>query len=174
MTTTPLVVVVMGVSGTGKSSVAQLLSERFDIEFVEGDDLHPESNIAKMSDGIALSDEDRWPWLERIADLARERWDAGHSLILTCSALKRSYRDVLRSGVPDDRVCFVHLHADVEVLTERMAQRTKHFMPTSLLDSQLETLEPLGDDELGSVIDVAPSLEEVADAAQAAVRPLVE
>lgn len=162
-------VVVMGVSGTGKSSVAMLLAERLDLDFVEGDEHHPDRNIVKMSDGTPLTDEDRWPWLETLAGLARQRYEAGRSLVLTCSALKRSYRDVLRSGVPDGRMFFVHLHAEVDVLSERMQQRTKHFMPTSLLTSQLETLEPLEDDELGVVVDVAPPLEVVADAAEAAL-----
>lgn len=159
----------MGVSGTGKSSVAMLLAERLDLDFVEGDEHHPDRNIVKMSDGTPLTDEDRWPWLETLAGLARQRYEAGRSLVLTCSALKRSYRDVLRSGVPDGRMFFVHLHAEVDVLSERMQQRTKHFMPTSLLTSQLETLEPLEDDELGVVVDVAPPLEVVADAAEAAL-----
>lgn len=162
-------VVVMGVSGTGKSSVAMLLAERLDLDFVEGDEHHPDRNIVKMSDGTPLTDEDRWPWLETLAGLARQRYEAGRSLVLTCSALKRSYRDVLRSGVPDGRMFFVHLHAEVDVLSERMQQRTKHFMPTSLLTSQLETLEPLEDDELGVVVDVAPPLEVVAEAAEAAL-----
>lgn len=159
----------MGVSGTGKSSVAAVLAERLDLDFVEGDEHHPDSNIAKMSDGIPLTDEDRWPWLEILAGLARQRFEAGRSLVLTCSALKRSYRDVLRSGVPEGRMFFVHLHAELDVLSARMEQRTKHFMPTSLLGSQLELLEPLEDDELGAVVDVAPPLEVVADAAEAAL-----
>lgn len=169
MTTRALVVVVMGVSATGKTSVAQLLAEQLGFDFVEGDEHHPAANIAKMTHGIALTDEDRRPWLQTLADLVRRRGETGDSVVLTCSALRRSYRDVLRSGVPDDRVFFVHLHADPDVLTGRMQQRTKHFMPTSLLDSQLATLEPLGDDELGSVIDVEPPLEVVVAAALAAV-----
>ena len=159
----------MGVSGTGKSSVAAVLAERLDLDFVEGDEHHPDRNIATMREGIPLTDEDRWPWLETLADLARQRLEAGHSLVLTCSALKRSYRDVLRSGVPDGRMFFVHLHAQVDVLAGRMEQRTKHFMPTSLLTSQLETLEPLEDDEQGAVVDVTPSVDRVADAAVAAL-----
>ena len=159
----------MGVSGTGKSSVAALLAARRDLDFVEGDEHHPESNIVKMRDGVPLTDEDRWPWLETLADVARQRFEAGRSLVLTCSALKRSYRDVLRSGLPDGRMFFVHLHADQDVLAARMEQRTKHFMPTSLLTSQLETLEPLEDDELGAVVDVAPPVDEVTDAVEAAL-----
>ena len=161
----PSLVVAMGVSGTGKSSVGRLVAERLGLDFVEGDDYHPESNIAKMREGIALTDEDRRPWLQILADLAGRRLDAGRSLVLTCSALKRGYRDTLRSGVPGGAAFFLHLHADHDVLSARMAQRTKHFMPTSLLDSQLQTLEPLQDDELGAVVDVEPPIEEVADAA---------
>ncbi len=168
--TTPLAVVVMGVSGTGKSSVAELLSEHLGIDFVEGDDYHPEANIAKMSEGVALTDDDRRPWLQVLADLAHERSEAGQSLLLTCSALKRSYRDLLRSGVPEGRMFFVHLDAEPDVLTDRMEHRTKHFMPTSLLQSQLETLEPLQDDELGCVVDVAAPLDVVAANAEAAIR----
>jgi len=160
-----LLVVAMGVSGTGKSSVGTLLSERLGFDFVEGDDYHPEANIAKMSEGIALTDEDREPWLQILTELAGQRLAAGHSLVLTCSALRRGYRDTLRSGVPEGTAFFLHLHADHDVLAARMTQRTKHFMPTSLLTSQLQTLEPLQDDELGAVVDVAPPIDEVADAA---------
>lgn len=165
----PLIVVVMGVSGTGKTSVAVLMAERLGLDFVEGDDYHPESNISKMSAGTPLTDEDRWPWLEALADLARQRFEAGHSLLVTCSALKRSYRDVLRAGMPDGRMFFLHLHADLDVLTARMEGRTKHFMPASLLASQVETLELLDDDEHGVVIDVAPPLDVVVSAAVASV-----
>lgn len=171
----PLVVVVMGVSGTGKSSVAAILAGDLEIDFIEGDSHHPDSNIAKMSEGIPLDDDDRWPWLETLATLAREECTAGRSVVLTCSALKRSYRDVLRRGAEDrngrrlGRVFFLHLHADIDVLHERMSQRTKHFMPTSLLSSQLASLEPLEDDELGAVVDVAPGLDEVVAAARQAV-----
>lgn len=165
MTRSPLLVVAMGVSGTGKSSVGTLLAERLGLDFVEGDDYHPESNIEKMREGVALTDEDREPWLQTLTDLAGQRLDGGRSLVLTCSALKRTYRDTLRSGVPEGAAFFLHLHADHDVLSARMAQRTKHFMPTSLLTSQLQTLEPLQDDELGAVVDVEPPIDEVADAA---------
>ncbi len=164
-TTQPLAIIVMGVSGTGKSSVAALLAAALDIDFVEGDSHHPATNIEKMSEGIPLTDEDRWPWLRTLAGLAHDEVASGSSLVLTCSALKRSYRDVLRDGVTGGRVFFVHLDADLAVLSERMQQRTKHFMPTSLLTSQLETLEPLDDDEAGVVIDVTPPLSDVAAAA---------
>ncbi len=167
----PLAVVVMGVAGTGKSTVAMLLAETLEIDFVEGDSHHPDANIAKMSAGEALTDEDRWPWLERLSQIAGASLAGGRSLVLTCSALKRSYRDVLRAGVPEGRLFLVHLDADVDVLTERMAQRTKHFMPPSLLVSQIETLEPLGEDERGVVVDVSPPVSDVAAAALEAVTP---
>ena len=159
--------VAMGVSATGKSTVAARLADELDLEFVEGDDLHPRSNIAKMEQGVPLTDEDRWPWLRAIAELVAAREHDGVRTVVTCSALKRDYRDVLREGAP---TFFVHLHAPFEVLQERMAQRTKHFMPTSLLQSQFDTLEPLGPDEDGAVVDVTPPLEDVVAAALEALR----
>ncbi|WP_323793496.1 gluconokinase [Nocardioides sp.] len=161
-----LVIVVMGVSGTGKSSVAALLAAGLGVDLVEGDAFHPASNIDKMSAGVALTDDDRWPWLEVLAALAREERAADRSVVLTCSALKRSYRDVLRSGVEEGQVFFVHLHAVAEVLAERMARRTEHFMPAALLASQLATLEPLEDDERGVTVDVVGPLADVAAAAR--------
>ncbi len=166
----PRVVVVMGVSGTGKTSVGERLAEELDLEFVEGDSHHPQANIDKMAAGVALTDDDRLPWLQILADLAGERYAAGRSVVLTCSALRRSYRDVLRSGVPQGAMFFVHLHAPFEVLEERMSQRTKHFMPPSLLASQLDTLEPIESDEPGEVVDVSPDLDEVVAAALVALK----
>ncbi len=172
-TSTPLVMVMMGVSGTGKSSVGVLLAEALEVDFIEGDAHHPPANITKMSDGVPLTDEDRRPWLLQLARLTAREYDAGRSVVLTCSALKRDYRDLLRSGVPDDRVFFVHLHADTAVLTERMQQRTKHFMPASLLASQLDTLEPLEPDETGALVDVTPPLSDIAAEALSLVTPLL-
>jgi gluconokinase len=143
-------IVVMGVSGSGKTSVAQELTRQLSWDYVEGDDLHPEANVAKMAGGIPLDDEDRRPWLQRIADAIGEHETAGTSLIVTCSALKRSYRDLLREGHPS--VWFAHVQASPKVLAERLAHRKGHYMPPSLLDSQLATLEPLGDGEPGDVI----------------------
>lgn len=151
--------VVMGVSATGKSSVAQALSAELTVKFVEGDDFHPAENLAKMSAGEPLTDDDRQPWLQTLANLLELRTAAGTPTILTCSALRRSYRDLLRTGSPT--LFFIHLHADFDVLRARMGDRTKHFMPTSLLQSQFDTLEPLQPDELGAVIDVTPPLDEV-------------
>jgi gluconokinase len=160
-------VVVMGVSGTGKTTVGEQLAEELGCEFVEGDQLHPSRNIDKMSKGIPLTDEDRWPWLQAIAEMVAVRDHEGISTVVTCSALKRSYRDVLRDAAP---TFFVHLHAPYDVLEARMQHRTKHFMPTGLLTSQFDTLEELGDDEAGAVVDVSPPLDEVVEEAVNAVR----
>ena len=151
---TPLHLVVMGVSGTGKTTVATELADRYGWEFIEGDAMHPPANIDKMSAGIPLDDGDRRPWLEALGRLLACHHDDALSTVLTCSALKRGYRDVLRSGVPDETVFFVHLAASFEVLRERMESR-EHFMPPSLLQSQFDTLEPLGEDEHGVVVDVS-------------------
>ncbi len=160
-------IVVMGVSATGKTTVGEGLAEELGCEFIEGDELHPSANIAKMSAGIPLTDEDRWPWLQAIADLVAVREHEGTSTVVTCSALKKSYRDVLRDAAP---TFFVHLEAPFEVLQERMSHRTKHFMPTTLLRSQFDTLEPLEDDEAGAAVDVSPPLDEVVEEAVNAVR----
>ncbi|HET6625278.1 MAG TPA: gluconokinase [Nocardioidaceae bacterium] len=166
----PMHIVAMGVTATGKTTVAEELASRLDLEFAEGDDLHPPANIEKMSAGTPLDDDDRRPWLQAIADLIAEQHQNGTSAVVTCSALKRSYRDILRSGLSDSDIFFVHLHSDFDVLHERMAQRTKHFMPASLLQSQFDTLEPLQDDEYGVLVDVAPPVEVVVDEAENAVR----
>ena len=160
-------VVVMGVSGTGKTSVGEELAEELGCEFIEGDSLHPRRNIEKMERGIPLTDEDRWPWLQAIAELVAVRDLEGTSTVVTCSALKRKYRDILRDAAP---TFFVHLDAPFEVLEARMQQRTKHFMPASLLRSQVDTLEPLDDDEAGEVVDVSPALDVVVEEAVNAVR----
>ena len=163
-------VVAMGVSATGKSSVAKDMAEELGYTFIEGDNFHPPANIRRMADGIPLSDEDRLPWLQTLAGLLAKHHAEGISTILTCSALRRSYRDVLRGAVPDGDVFFVHLHAEFAVLQERMSERDKHFMPTSLLESQFDTLEELQDDEAGVVIDVEPPLDRVVAQAVKAVR----
>jgi len=160
-------IVVMGVSGTGKTSVGEELAEELGCEFVEGDSLHPRRNIEKMEAGTPLTDEDRWPWLQAIAEMVAVRDHEGTSTVVTCSALKRKYRDILRDAAP---TFFVHLDAPFEVLEARMAQRTKHFMPASLLRSQVDTLEPLDDDEAGEVVDVSPDLDVVVEEAVNAVR----
>jgi gluconokinase len=156
----PRTVVVMGVSGTGKSTVGARLAQHLGVDLVEGDSHHPLANIAKMSAGTPLDDEDRWPWLRRLAAILAERHAAGLSTVLTCSALRRGYRDVLRSGLPDRDAFFVHLHADEAVLETRMRARD-HFMPPSLLRSQLDTLEALEPDETGVMLDVGRPVDRV-------------
>ena len=149
-------VVVMGVAGTGKSTVGQILAGRLGWSFAEGDDFHSAANVAKMASGTPLTDEDRRPWLESI----RTWIDAnpGDSVV-TCSALRRSYRDILRGAQANVR--FLHLSGTEESISARMAARTSHFMPTSLLASQLATLEPLEADEDGVAIEIAGTPEEI-------------
>jgi gluconokinase len=164
-------VVVMGVTATGKSEVGTRLAARLDMAYIEGDEFHPEANIAKMSAGEPLTDDDRRPWLETLAGMLADNREAGVATVLGCSALRRSYRDILRGSMPSDAVGFVHLTASFDVLRERMEQR-EHFMPASLLQSQFDTLEPLDDDERGVLLDVDAPLEDVVDAAVAAVERL--
>ncbi|WP_265521757.1 gluconokinase [Oerskovia flava] len=149
----------MGVAGSGKTTVAALLAERTGRPYAEADEFHPQANIDKMSAGTPLTDQDRWPWLEQMRDWLTEQADAGTSAVVTCSALRRSYRDLLREA--HGRVRFVHLAGTVEMIAERMQRRTGHFMPPSLLPSQLATLEPLDDDEDGLTIDVRLTPEEI-------------
>lgn len=154
-------VVVMGVAGSGKSTVGRELVKRLGWEFAEGDDFHPPANVAKMRPGHPLDDDDRWPWLRTIADWIGEREAAGQNAIVTCSALKRAYRDLLGSGHPS--VHFVHVDVPTDVLRERMGRRQDHYMPPSLLDSQLATLERLQPDEPGFAVAGDGPLDEVAD-----------
>lgn len=148
-----MIVVVMGVCGCGKTTVGKRLAERLGAEFIEGDDLHPEANRAKMSRGVALTDDDRWPWLEAITSKAREAATSSRNVVVSCSALRRTYRDSLRRA--GDDLCFVHLTGPKDILQERMAQRRAHFMPPGLLDSQLATLEAPDADEFALTLDVA-------------------
>ncbi len=158
--------VVMGVSGVGKSTIAQRLAADLDLELAEGDDFHPRSNIDKMSSGQPLTDEDRWPWLEALAAWTDERRTAGRDTVLTCSALKRSYREALRRA--DPQTFFVCLLGDEELLRERMEGRD-HFMPSSLLTSQIETLETLEDDEHGVSVDAGASVAEIVSTVEDAI-----
>jgi gluconokinase len=146
-----LTVVMMGVSGTGKTTVGSALATRLGWAFAEGDQFHPDANVAKMRQGVPLDDEDRWPWLQSIADWIGEREAAGENAVVACSALKRTYRDLLCSGNPS--VWFAHLTASPEELDRRLRTRPGHYMPASLLPSQLQTLQPLEPDEPGTVID---------------------
>jgi gluconokinase len=162
----PQHVVVMGVSGVGKTTIATKLASRVGYEFAEADDFHPQGNIDKMSAGVPLNDEDRAPWLRALADWMRQRYDEGQSTVMACSALRRRYRDILREGAPD--AFFVHLVGDQALLLGRMDHR-KHFMPSALLQSQFDTLEPLEDDENGIVLDVADPPESLVERAVEAV-----
>lgn len=156
----PLHLVVMGVSAAGKTTVAREINEVLHWEFAEGDDFHPQANVDKMASGESLDDEDRWPWLAALADWIGQQDAAGRSTIMACSALKRSYRDVLRGA--GATTYFVHLTGDRELLQERMSARDDHFMPLELLDSQLATIEGLVPDEHGGTFDVAGTPSEIA------------
>jgi gluconokinase len=137
--------VVMGITGSGKSTVGAMLARELGVDFVEGDDYHSLENVQRMASGIPLMDDDRASWLSALATRIREARDAGAGLVVTCSALKRSYRDVLRAAAPELR--FVFLHGPRALISERLAGRRGHFMPASLLDSQLGTLEQPSFDE---------------------------
>ncbi len=151
----------MGVSGSGKSTVALALAQRLGCELLEGDDLHPAANVAAMAAGRPLTDADRTPWLAAIGDWIDRRANRGVGAVVTCSALRRRYRDQLRDGRPS--VTFCHLTVDPAVLERRMALRSGHFMPASLLSSQLETLEPLAPDEPGITVSSGAPVEVVVD-----------
>jgi gluconokinase len=155
----PVVLVVMGVSGSGKSRVAGLLAGRLGWDLEEGDDLHPPGNIAKMASGHPLTDQDRWPWLERVAAWIRQHTDAGRCGVITCSALKRSYRDLLRG----EHVVFVYLAGDRDLIARRLTARHGHFMPPALLDSQFAALESPGPDERSIAVGIATNVTAEAD-----------
>lgn len=155
------VYVVMGVTGSGKSTVGAALAHALGIGFVEGDDYHPVENVKRMASGTPLTDEDRSGWLHALANRIREAREAGTGLVLTCSALKRSYRDILRSASPG--VQFVFLDGPRSLLEERVAGRRGHFMPASLLDSQLETLEKPASDENAWACDISSPSQAIVD-----------
>jgi gluconokinase len=155
------IVVVMGVSGSGKTTIAQGVAQRMGWKLLEGDKFHPPANIEKMSHGIPLTDEDRWPWLRAIAaeiDAMRAR---GESAVVACSALKRAYRDVLVANRPD--VVLVYLRGDKGLVSARMAARKGHFMPPELLDSQFATLEEPGPDEHPITVSIAQPPQAIID-----------
>jgi len=156
--TSPSPVVVMGVSGSGKSTVGAALAQRLGVPFVDADSLHPPANIAKMAAGEPLDDEDRHPWLERVGEWLADHRGGG---VVSCSALKRGYRDQLRAHCPQVR--FLHLSGSAEVIGRRLAVRAGHFMPAALLRSQLGTLEPLGADEAGVTVDADQDVEAIVD-----------
>ncbi|MEV7677017.1 gluconokinase [Streptomyces sp. NPDC088341] len=167
---TPHVVVVMGVSGTGKTTVGPLLAAALGVPYAEGDDFHPPANIAKMSAGTPLDDRDRWPWLDAIGAWAHER--AGLGGVVSSSALKRAYRDRLRAAAPG--AVFLHLTGDRALIGQRLAERKGHFMPVALLDSQFAALENLEADEAGVAVDVSGTPQEITTRAVAALRRLDE
>jgi gluconokinase len=151
----PVVLVFMGVSGCGKTTVAAILAGRLGWQFAEGDAMHPQSNIEKMEAGHPLTDEDRWPWLQKVAEWVDDRLDAHENGLITCSALKRTYRDVInRRG---SGVVFVFLAGSKETIAARLAARHGHFMPPSLLDSQFADLEEPTPDEPEIRVDVGPA-----------------
>lgn len=157
-TSRPLIAV-MGVSGSGKTTVGAALAQRLRVPFADADDLHSESNIAKMSAGIPLDDADRGPWLREIGSWLAEHVSSG--AVIGCSALKREYRDTLRASAPD--LVFVHLAGSQEAVARRVAGRPGHFMPTSLVESQFRTLQPLAADEAGITLDFDRTVDELVD-----------
>lgn len=151
--------VVMGVSAVGKSSVAAALADRLGVPWADADELHPPENVAKMASGIPLTDADRWPWLDRVGQVLAAGADTG--VIVACSALRRVYRDRLRDAAPSAE--FIHLAGEEHVLVARSRAREGHFMPPSLIASQLATLEQLGDDEVGLVVGVDATVTDIVE-----------
>ena len=166
MNTSPLRLIVMGVSGCGKSTMATALSERLGLDMVDGDDLHLPESVAKMRSGIALQDADRWPWLDRIGQYLDQEHPQGR--VVACSALKRVYRDRIREKAGD--VCFVFLDGDYDLIAQRMRQRVGHYMQPGLLDSQFRTLEKPETDEADVI--TLPITETVQDMVTQALQAL--
>lgn len=168
--------IIMGVQGSGKSTIGAALAKRLNIDFIDGDDLHPPANKEKMRGGTPLTDEDRVPWLKIIGETIAEGTAKGRVTIVACSALKRWYRELLRSS--DQSLVFVHLVGEKDVLADRLAHRDHEYMPTTLLDSQIDTLEPLAEWERGIAISVEQAPEAIVDEvtrilmARAAGRPV--
>lgn len=152
-----MIIVLMGVSGCGKTTVGRVLSERLAWPFLDADHFHPASNVEKMRSGIPLTDEDRWPWLDRLNAMLREEQSAGHDVILGCSALKARYRDRLSAGLPG--VSWVHLKGSFELIETRLRTRRGHYMPPSLLASQFAALEEPAD---ALTLDITPAPETLA------------
>jgi gluconokinase len=160
-TTYPMdAIVVMGVSGSGKSTVGEKLAARASLEFHDADQFHPPANIEKMSKGIPLDDEDRIPWLQGMSDFIHAKSAEGHVPVLACSALKKSYRDILRGG--KNHITFIYLAGDFDLIEERMNARKDHFMPPGLLKSQFETLEE-PDRQEAIRIDVSPDPDDIVE-----------
>ena len=163
-------IIVMGVSGCGKTTIGDLVARELGVPFLDGDSLHPVENVAKMAAGTPLTDEDRWPWLATVGSELAAAGNGG--MVLACSALRRSYRDAIREQAPD--TVFLHLHGSKEVLKARTEGRTGHFMPPALLDSQLATLEPLEADEAGVVVDIEAPVQQVVSAGLTVVEAHVQ
>ncbi len=160
--TSPNALVVMGVSSSGKSTIARALADRLGWRFADGDDFHPKANVEKQRAGQPLTDEDRWPWLQSIADEIDRVTAGGGRLVVACSALKRAYRDLLLHGRHDIRI--VYLDGSRELIAKRMAMRKNHFMPPSLLDSQFMTLEIPGPDERPITVSIDNDIDGIVDA----------
>jgi gluconokinase len=157
----PCALIVMGVSGSGKSTIAEKLAQRLNWSFEDGDRFHPASNVAKMSAGHPLTDEDRWPWLRAIADEIDRVCKAGARAVIACSALKRAYRDILVHGRSDVRI--IYLNGNQPLIAKRLAARKGHFMPSGLLESQFKTLEPPGPTENPVTVSIDASVESIVD-----------
>jgi gluconokinase len=157
----PCALIVMGVSGSGKSTIADQLAERIGWRCEDGDKFHPASNIAKMSAGHPLTDEDRWPWLQAIADEIDRLCKAGERAVIACSALKRAYRDILVHGRDDVRI--VYLDGTQQLIADRLAKRKGHFMPAGLLESQFKTLEPPAREENPLTVSIDASVDAIVD-----------
>ena len=160
-TSPPTILVIMGVSGSGKTTIATRLAEKLDWKYRDGDEFHPAANVEKMKNGVPLTDEDRWPWLEAIAAFIDEELKRGEKTIVTCSALKRGYRDILMDARKGVRL--VYLKGDEALLAERLKKRHGHFMPSSLLQSQFDALEEPGSDENPLVVSVEGTPDEIVD-----------
>lgn len=165
----PLRLVVMGVSGCGKSTVSQALAQRMGLDMVDGDDLHLPESVAKMRSGIALQDHDRWPWLDRIGDYLAGCPEGAAGRVVACSALRRAYRDRIRAHAGE--VCFLFLQGDYALIAQRMRQRVGHYMQAGLLDSQFQTLETPGPQEADVItLDITEPVELLVDQALAALQ----
>ena len=167
----PPLVVVMGVSGSGKTTIGTLVAHELGVQFIDGDSLHPLENVQKMAAGTPLDDDDRWPWLEIVGRTLHEHGERRKGLVVACSALKRVYRERIRSQAPS--ALFLHLDGTVEVLTRRIEGRSGHFMPAALLESQIETLEPLAQEEGGYVLNIDQPVADMVDDAVTRLRALV-
>ncbi|WP_293169696.1 gluconokinase [Microcella sp.] len=154
------IVIVMGVAGSGKSTVAALLAERLAVPYLDADSLHSVDSVQKMAHGEPLSDDDRWPWLDRVADAVESARGTG-GIVVACSALRVAYRDAIRRGRSD--VFFAHLAAPASLIADRLSARPDHYMPASLLESQLATLEALTEQERGAQLDASQTPEEIVD-----------